>query len=176
MVRNVAILRLLFDLALRVSEVVTLDLADLELDRHAVWVSGKGRAEKELLSLPETTLQAINAWLQMRGSQPGALFPTLGPRHTRRRPRGRLTTRAVHRIVSTLGDQAGAKVWPHGLRHSAITAAVEAAQEAGISLDEVAAFSRDRGLRVRDVQGQLASWWRTPWRCSDRASSSSRSG
>ena len=42
-VRNVAMLRVMFDLALRVSEVVRLDVEDLELDRGALWVSGKGR-------------------------------------------------------------------------------------------------------------------------------------
>ena len=62
--RNVAMLPVMFDLALRVSEVRQLDVADLELDRRALlWVSGKDRAEKELLSLPETTLGAITAWL-----------------------------------------------------------------------------------------------------------------
>ena len=35
-VRNVAILRVMFDLALRVSEVRQLDVADLELDRRAL--------------------------------------------------------------------------------------------------------------------------------------------
>jgi len=54
-VRNVAMLRVMFDLALRVSEVRQLDVADLELDRGALWVSGKGRAEKEVLSLPATS-------------------------------------------------------------------------------------------------------------------------
>ncbi len=70
-----------------------------------------------------------------------------------------------HRIVSELGEQAGAKVWPHGLRHTAITSAVEAAQENGVTLDEVRQFSRHKNIntllvyrdRVRDVQGQLAS-------------------
>ena len=66
--------------------------------------------------------------------------------------------------MSELGDQAGARVWPHGLRHIAITSAVEAAQEHGVTLDEVRQFSRHKNIntlqvyrdRVRDVQGQLA--------------------
>jgi len=53
-VRNVAMLRVMFDLALRVSEVRQLDVADLELDRGALWVAGKGQAEKQLLSLPKS--------------------------------------------------------------------------------------------------------------------------
>ncbi len=67
--------------------------------------------------------------------------------------------------MSELGEQAGVKVWPHGLRHTAITSAVEAAQEHGVTLDEVRQFSRHKNIntllvyrdRVRDVQGQLAA-------------------
>ena len=135
--RNVAMLRVMFDLALRVSEVVRLDVADLELDRGAIWVSGKGRAEKEVLSLPDTTQETVKAWLRVRGPEPGPLFLTLGPRRNRRRSGNRFTSRGIYRIVQQLGERAGTKVWPHALRHSAITAAVDAAQEAGVSLDEV---------------------------------------
>ena len=128
-------------------------------------MSGKGRAEKEVLSLPETTQAAITAWLRVRGTASGPLFLTLGPRRNPRRTRRRFTSRGIYRIVSELGEQAGAKVWPHGLRHTAITSAVEAAQEHGVTLDEVRQFSRHKNIntllvyrdRVRDVQGQLAA-------------------
>ena len=164
-VRNVAMLRVMFDLALRVSEVVRLDVADLELDRAALWVCGKGRAYKELLSLPETTLGAITVWLRVRGTKAGPLFLTLGPRRNRHPSGRRFTARGIYRIVSELGEQAGSKVWPHGLRHTAITSAIEAAQEHGVTLDEVRQFSRHKNIntllvyrdRVRDVQGQLAA-------------------
>ena len=43
-VRNAAILRVMFELALRVSEVVRLDVEDLELD-HGALVGGQGKAE-----------------------------------------------------------------------------------------------------------------------------------
>ena len=136
-----------------------------ELDRGALWVSGKGRAEKEVLSLPETTQESITAWLRVRGTAPGPLFLTLGPRRNRRRSGRRFTARGIYRIVSELGEQAGVKVWPHGLRHTAITSAVQAAQEHGVTLDEVRQFSRHKNIntllvyrdRVRDVQGQLAA-------------------
>ncbi len=164
-VRNVAMLRVMFDLALRVSEVVRLDVVDLELDRGALWVSGKGRAEKEVLSLPANTQEAITAWLRVRGTKEGPLFLTLGPRRNRQPSRSRFTARGIYRIVSELGEQAGAKVWPHGLRHTAITSAVQVAQEHGVTLDEVRQFSRHKNIntllvyrdRVRDVQGQLAA-------------------
>ncbi len=93
--RNVAMLRLLFDLALRVSEVVALDLADLELDRGTVWVN-KGREDKELLTLPEPTLAALTAWTAVRGAYAGPLFLALGPRQHRA---AGLSTKGAARIV-----------------------------------------------------------------------------
>ncbi|MDE0831487.1 MAG: tyrosine-type recombinase/integrase [Vicinamibacterales bacterium] len=77
----------------------------------------------------------------------------------------RFTARGIYRIVSELGKQAGTDVWPHGLRHTTITSAVEAAQDHGVTLDEVRQLSRHKNIntlldyrdRVRDVQGQLAS-------------------
>ena len=158
-------LRLLFDLALRVSEVVTLDLADLESDRGTLWVMGKGRGNKELMTLAAPTLAALSAWIAVRGTAAGPLFLVLGPRRHSKRRDSRFSTRGVYRIVKQLGQRAGAKVWPHALRHTAITTAVEAAPAAGISLDEIRQFSRHKTIntllvyrdRVRNVQGQLSS-------------------
>jgi integrase/recombinase XerC len=51
--RDFAILRLLYDLALRRGEVVSLDVGDVDLECRKIKVKGKGRAEKEILALPE---------------------------------------------------------------------------------------------------------------------------
>jgi len=48
----------------------------------------------------------------------------------------------VLRIVRTRGSAIGAKVWTHGLRHTAITVAIEQGQKAGIGLDQIRHFSR----------------------------------
>jgi len=58
----------------------------------------------------------------------------------------RLETRSVLRIVRERGQQVGLHVWCHGLRHSSITAALEAAPKAGIGLDKVRAHSRHRSI------------------------------
>ena len=154
-------LRVMFDLALRVSEVRQLDVADLELDRGALWVSGKGRADKELLSLPETTQEAIRTWLRVRGTQPGPLFLTLGPRRNRRPTRRRFTARGIYRIVSELGEQAGVKVWPHGLRHTAHKRArlqgvqrLRRRSKQGPSVQE-----RPQGQAVADPARELSLVW-----------------
>lgn len=161
-VRDLAIVRVLYDLGLRCQETINIDLADLDEAGAVVWVLGKGRTSKELLSLPPATMASLRAWLAHRGTMAGPLFLALGRRAPGRH--GRLTTRAIYHIVRKLGVRAGLRVWPHGLRHTAITEAVKAAPAAGIGLDEVRQFSRHRNVNTlliyrdheRNVQGRLA--------------------
>src|SRR5262245_33690868 len=59
---------------------------------------------------------------------------------------GRLKTRSMLRIVRELGQRVGLHVWCHGLRHTAITTAIEKGQQAGVGLDQIRAFFRHRTL------------------------------
>jgi integrase/recombinase XerC len=74
--RDGALLRLLYDLGLRRSEVVGLDLVDVDLEARTLAVVRKGGA-KVVLELPEPTTAAIAAWVERRGTRPGALFVEL---------------------------------------------------------------------------------------------------
>lgn len=160
--RDVALIRVLFDLALRIGECVKLDLADVELDSGSIWILGKGRRNKVLLSLPVPTQEALKTWIGVRGPKAGPLFLSYCyvPAHHDRR----LLTRSIYRIVRNYGARLGQHVRPHGLRHSSITSAVDAATKAGMSLDQVQQFSRHQKIdtlltyrdRLQNVQGQLA--------------------
>jgi len=161
--RDVAILRLLYDLALRTGEVVALDFADVELTRRVIHVLGKGRTSKQQLTLPEPTVVALHAWLEIRGNDSGPLFHNFD-----RAGKGqRLTGVSIYRIVRGLGELNGLKTRPHGVRHTAITEACKMAAENGIGLEEVLDFSRHSRKsiavllvyrdRERNLQGQLAS-------------------
>ena len=160
-IRDRATLRLLYDLGLRRSEVVGLDVDDLDLDAGTVAILGKGRTQKTQLTLPGPTKEAIRQWLEARGTEMGPLFTNLD-----RAGKGyRLTGTSLYRIVRRLGEQVGLKVRPQGLRHTAITEACKLAQAKGMGLEEVLDFSRHRDVKVlmvyrdreRDVQGQLAT-------------------
>lgn len=160
-IRDYAIVRLLYDLALRRNEVCSLDVHDIDFERGVLFVVGKGRTEKCTLSLPKATLIALKKWLDNRGNKCGPLFINLD-----RAGKGeRLTPTSVYRIVCALGKKIGCKVRPHGLRHSAITNACIRAQENGIPIEEVLDFSRHKDVetlliyrdRERNVQGQIAS-------------------
>lgn len=156
--RDRAILHLLFDLALRREEAVRLDLSDLNVETGTVAVLGKKRSQKETLTLPPATKEALVSWLTVRGTEPGPLFVNLD----RAGKGARLTGRSVHRIVGSLGTKAGlGTVRPHGLRHAAITEALEVTKG---DVRSVQKFSRHRDLRVltvyddarRDIGGEVA--------------------
>lgn len=156
--RDRAMVRLMADLGLRVSSVVSLDLAHVDLDARTVSVQLKGRgAERKTKTLPEETTRALAAWLAERGTEPGAVFVTLDNRTGGSRQR--LSVRSVERMVGKLGLGR-----PHGLRHSAITSAVTEAQAAGIPLPAVLRFSDHANLatlqryvdNAADAGGELA--------------------
>lgn len=120
--RDVAMLRLLYDLALRRESVVSLDLKHIDLGESAIWVKVKGKTERVRRSLPDETKQALQQWLRYRGDHPGAVFVSFD----RSRKGGRLTGRSLHRIVQRLGADIAVVARPHGLRHASITAALDA--------------------------------------------------
>ncbi len=138
-IRDYAILRLLFDLALRRGEVVSLDLSDIDLEGRQIKVKGKGRAEKEILALPEATAEALTEWLEVRGETDGPLFTNFD----RAKKGHRLTGAAVYYIIRKLGKEIGITTRPHGLRHSAITACVDQ-----FPLTDVQKFSRHKKIET----------------------------
>jgi len=159
--RDRAILRLLHDRALRRGELAALDRADAEMgaDRPGVNVVGKGRTERERLTVNEPTRVALAEWVEARGSEPGPLFTRLD----RGAAGQRVTGEGVRLIVLALSRAAGLDrdARPHGLRHTAITHALDLT---GGNLRDVAAFSRHRDIRTlqvyddrrTDVGGEIA--------------------
>lgn len=161
--RDHLIIRLLFDLGLRASELTNLDLADYDAATATLAVLGKGQRQKTLLTLPSQTKAALEAWLEVRGRELGPLVGTLDRLHQGKR----LLRTSLYRLIHNLGTAVGLNTRPHGLRHAAITAACERAQLQGMGLEEVLDFSRHAkgsvGIlmvyrdRERNVQGKLAS-------------------
>jgi integrase/recombinase XerC len=155
--RDRALLRLLYDLALRRGEVVSLNVESVDLEAGTLSVIGKGRTEEELLTLPPETKEALLSWLGVRGSEPGPLFVNFD----RARKGHRMTGTSLYRLIRELGLAAGLAVRPHGLRHAAIT---EALDLTGGDVRKVQRFSRHRDLRVlnryddnrEDLAGQVA--------------------
>ena len=121
-------------------------------------VTGKGRTQAVPLTVPGAVLDAFAAWIDHRGTEAGPMF------HGFRGKAGRLNGGSVARIVAKAakGAEVAATVRPHGLRHTAITEALEVS---GGNLREAAKFSRHQRLETiliyddnrTDVAGQLAA-------------------
>ena len=125
--RDFAILRLLWDNALRRNEVVSANIGDFDFERRSLQILGKGRgSQKSLISLNTGTTNAIQEWLsQLETQNPNQpLFSALD-----RANRGhRLTGTAIYQIVRQTAQASGIskQMSPHRIRHSAITAALDA--------------------------------------------------
>ena len=113
--RDRAILACLFDLGLRRTELCNLDRVDVEAGPRgtppagsgcpaAIWIRGKGRIEKERMTLPDQTAAALVEWIEARGNESGPLFHRLDGRPLD--PDVRLSGESVRRIVRRLAKAA----------------------------------------------------------------------
>ncbi len=119
--RDLAVIELLYASALRVSELVGLDLGDVDLERLTVRVTGKGSRER-VVPFGVPALRAFEGWF-LEGRRPllagrrdeQAVF--LGDRG------GRLGTRSAYRLVSSILNElpGSGPAGPHALRHTAAT-------------------------------------------------------
>ncbi len=112
LLRDQAIMELLFSTGLRVSELCALN-TDLDLSRDELSVRGKGDKVR-VVFLSERAKQAVRAYLAVRTDMEEALFVE-GRAHALHR----ITPRDVQRHLKTYAAHAGitSKVTPHVLRH-----------------------------------------------------------
>jgi site-specific recombinase XerD len=117
--RDRAILELLYGGGLRISELVALDVASVDLDEGSAIVRGKGSKER-LTLFGEPGMVALVRYLEsgrpafVSGPQPALFLNKNG---------GRLTARAVQMLIKRHAIAANIEqdVWPHLLRHSFAT-------------------------------------------------------
>ncbi len=141
--RDVAMLELLFSTGLRVSELCALN-RDIDLSRDEFSVRGKGEKVRVVFFSPEAK-QAVKAYLDRRADMDEALFiqmsrnagteptsPTTSKKantknNSAKKDSARITPRSVERIVKRYAIKAGItrKVTPHVIRHSFATDLLE---------------------------------------------------
>ncbi len=113
--RDLAMFELMYSSGLRLSELVSIDLADLDLSVGQVRVTGKGGKTRDL-PVGKHAIQAINKWLVYRRSLPGSnetavFISTRGKR---------IAPRTVQMRLKKLAESQGLtrNCYPHMLRHS----------------------------------------------------------
>lgn len=123
--RDSALLEVLYGTGARVSEVVGMDLGDVDLEDRVALVTGKGSRQR-LVPLGSKAVEAVARWLPDRMSLVGRqqrgdpLFLNLRGR--------RISRQGVFGVVRANAARAGidpGRVSPHVLRHSAATHMVE---------------------------------------------------
>jgi site-specific recombinase XerD len=119
--RDFAMLSVLFGAGLRRSELIQLDLAHVA--GNCLMVLGKGQQWRTVF-LEHAAAAALDGWIELRGTAPGALFCAIH-RSGALRP-GRLTSEAVARIVTHRARAAGVgELRPHDLRRAFATRLLE---------------------------------------------------
>ena len=122
--RDRAMLELLYATGLRVSELVSLELNDVDLETRVLLARGKGRKER-IVPVGAPAGEAVRAWLSgardalLRGRRSRHLFVT---------PRGgRMTRQGFAKLLDRHARAAGIarRVSPHKLRHSFATHLLE---------------------------------------------------
>lgn len=159
--RDVAVVELLYAAAIRVSELVGIDVLDLDRERLTVRVLGKGGRER-VVPFGVPARDAVETWLE-RGRpvlaarsdfvDPGALF--LGDRGARLGVRG--AYRIVARVLQDLPGEGPSG--PHTFRHTAAThlldggADLRAVQEllGHASLGTTQIYTHVSSARLREV-------------------------
>jgi integrase/recombinase XerC len=122
--RDRAILELLYAAGLRVSELVGLDWPDVDLSARMVRVMGKGSKER-MVPFGRPAAEALRQWLEtweaVRGSRDDGQPVFLNHQGTR------LTDRSVRRVIDRWVDAAAVArgVHPHTLRHTFATHLLE---------------------------------------------------
>lgn len=138
--RDNALLWLLYGQAFRRNGAHMLDVQDLDLKAKTIKVLLKGsRRDKTEFALSDKTIEALKHWLKVRGYHDGPLFPG--------RDKGqRLSNWSIWSIVKRIGEKAGIKkMATHKLRHSGLTAALDATDG---NLREVLKFSGHRDIKT----------------------------
>lgn len=134
--RDIAIVRLLVQLGLRVSEVARLETGQLGYSeqQHTLTVHGKG-GKRVRRALPDSAAQALAAYLALRAHHEETEADALTGRVFVSANGNPIDRVAIYRIVTRLARAAGiaVEVTPHGLRHTFATIATAN----GVELDEL---------------------------------------
>ena len=107
--RDRALLEVMYSAGLRVSELVGLNVADVDLEAGTVKVIGKGDRER-LAPIGKHAIAALKACI---GDRDGAVYTNYKG--------GRLSTRGVQKMLDKYTAQVGLEATPHSLRHSFAT-------------------------------------------------------
>ena len=114
--RTSCIVEILYATGMRVSELITLKISDLRLQRRILNVIGKGDKQR-IIPLTDRTVDIINSWMYYVPEHSVFLFPSYGMS-------GHITRDSINKILLNISSKTNIdrkRLTPHKLRHAFAT-------------------------------------------------------
>lgn len=152
--RDAALLALLYGAGLRRAEAVALELADYNRESGELAIrSGKGRKARTVYAT-NGGQEALEAWLEARGQEAGALLCPVGK--DGRVDVRRLTSQALYLACQKRAREAGVKAFsPHDMRRSFITALLDSGADV-VTVQRLAGHASLSTTGLYDRRGEAA--------------------
>jgi len=117
--RNRAIIMLFLDTGIRLSELISVSLEDLDIPSQRLHIRNGKMKKERVVRVGDAALKMIKQYLKVRGDQPGQLFLSKHGRAIR--------PNSIRVMLRRLAERAGVPhVNPHKFRHTFATWAIEA--------------------------------------------------
>lgn len=160
-VQHALMLRLLFQTAVRVSELCGIQIGDIDIENHKIRINaGKGDKDRFVL-FGKTFATALRTHIAAHPNNRW-LFQT--------RRNTKYTTRRVQQIVKLYAEQAGVKATPHTFRHQCITWLTRHSGMADAELQLITGHARRETLAIYQhvaLDGDLEKKYQDAMKLSD---------
>lgn len=133
--RETALVEFLATTGVRLDEVGKLDISDIK-DRTCI-VFGKGSKERKVY-ISESAMVHLERYISSRKGNNQALFTS------EKFPYGRLSNGGIYNIISNIGKRCGIDVYPHKIRHTMISVALNR----GMPLQEVSFIAGHKDINT----------------------------
>jgi hypothetical protein len=147
-IRNFAMFLLTFRHGLRVSELINMRIADVDLDTGRLFVRRMKGSLSTSQPLEGDEIRALRAWLRQRIKAPCCNSP-----HVFLSERGLMTRQAFNYICSELGNRAG--LVPSSAAYDAWVHRLQVIQDLLAQSERFAAFAFEFGANVREVMKEV---------------------
>ncbi len=154
MIRDRLVIELLYATGVRVTELVSIDLDDINFDHQTIRILGKGNKER-LVLFGRPAKQCLMTYLQqvrpLWACQDNDALLINNHRNPQFRGQ-RLTVRTIQRVLSSLSLQSGFVMTPHTLRHNFATDMLNA----GADLKTIQELLGHSSLRTTQIYAKLS--------------------
>lgn len=144
--RERALLEFIFSTGCRLSEVMNVDIVDIDWTNYSLKVIGKGSKEREVYFSAKAKIH-LEKYLESRTDNSGALFVAS------KKPHIRLGSRSIQREIKNIAERANfnKSIYPHLLRHTMATLALSS----GASLSSIQNLLGHDDLATTQIYAKL---------------------